>query len=341
LAGELAVRSDFHIDPAKMSFADWQLVCDYLAKSDIVPDSLAGRPANIFLVIQMGLELGVPWVRALQTIYSPGRGQTGIMGTLLVRNIRLAGHRIKWEETEDGCTCLIWRKGEGDVDPYTATFTRQDAQDAKLTGKENYVRYFKRMARWRSTSECASFACPEVILGFSVIEAMDGPEPVQLQPQQAPAPGEAAAPVPVITGDSPAQELTVIEQEFWAAQETDVTGPQVAAWEGDDGGVSGPDDIPLATAATRARLNVQFFRLGYQPRKHVHDVRRALSGWARAPVMNSSGLTETQAASLADTLESIDAEPNGMVVLTDKIAGWHETWEQEDPVSYDAYRDQA
>lgn len=341
-------------DPASLSLADWQVICDYLSTSDIVPDSLMGKPANIFLVIQMGLELGLPWVRAIQTIYSPAKGRTGILGTLLVKNIRDHGHKIRWEETADGCTCRIWRKDEPD-EPYEATFTRQDAIDARLNEKENYKRYFKRMCRWRATSDCAGFACPEVSLGFSVIEAMDDASPVLDVAPVPPAPGHDGQAAPT----SPAQELAEIEA---SAGESAIRGESDSGGESEGGGefatvpepfrdspaepqVTAPPsggDAP-ASAADRAKakhLGEQFTKMGWGGPAYTVNRLSACSAFVKRPVHRPSEMKASEVMDLAQQLVGLQAKnPEGSwpVVLADNAAKWKEDWRDADYEAYLAY----
>jgi hypothetical protein len=168
---------------------------DALALSTLVPDSLRGKPASILHVILTGQALDLHWTEAIRVIYSPGNGQVGMRAQFLLSQLRKAGHKYSAEYSEDGqsCTFTLIRKDEPD-NPYTATFSRQDAIDAKLISKDNWTRYFKRMLRARAITDCVGFGAPEVLLGF-VVEG-DEPEapPVQLKPSAPapPSPAEAA-----------------------------------------------------------------------------------------------------------------------------------------------------
>jgi hypothetical protein len=187
-------------------------VSDVLARSELVPKALYGKPASVLHVIVTGQSLGLHWIESVRVIYSPGPGQIGMRGQFLLSRLRQAGHRYSFSEGDGYCTFKLTR---GDTkEEFESTFTIEDAiQGGLATRNEDgqiialsrdgkklpWMSWTRRMLRWRSVSDGVSIGAPEVSLGFEVegAEAPAGPEPdVVLRPAEpappGPAPGEAA-----------------------------------------------------------------------------------------------------------------------------------------------------
>lgn len=174
---------------------------DVLARSDLVPRALYGKPASIFHVVMTGQALGLHWTESIRVIYSPGPGQIGMRGAFLLAQLRKAGHRYSASYSDDGdaCTFVLTR---GDTkEKFEATFTVDDAIAAGLArrldngnvvalSRDNrplpWMAWRKRMLRWRAVSDGVGFGAPEVMLGFEVEGATEAQEPqpeVLLKPQ--------------------------------------------------------------------------------------------------------------------------------------------------------------
>jgi hypothetical protein len=253
ITGELATLGDV-----------WS-VSEVLAMSDLVPSALYGHPAAIFQVIVTGQRLNLHWTEAIRVIYSPGKGQIGMMTQFLLSQLRKAGHKYSAVYSEDGesCTFCLTRKDEPDS-PYLATFSRQDAIDAKLIGKDNWVKYFKRMLRARAIADCVSFGAPEMALGFNLEgdEFTIAPE-VQLRPETPapPEPGQAATGQAAQAGQlrdldermqAQLQADGIYEATLEPMEDSGVGGPGETGPSGDSGmgGTSGPEpatdtELPL------------------------------------------------------------------------------------------------
>jgi hypothetical protein len=167
------------------------LLCDQLSRSDLVPRGLQGKPANIFIVIMAGQEIGLTWPVSLRMIYSPGPGQIGMRGELLLAKLHEAGHEYEWEEVAgESCTFRLERYAgpARKARHYEATFTIEDAIQAGLAkrntngevvalSRENkplpWMQYSADMLFWRAVSRCVKRAAPEILMGFEVQGADD------------------------------------------------------------------------------------------------------------------------------------------------------------------------
>jgi hypothetical protein len=206
----------------------WRL-CEALAGSNLVPQALQGRPANILLVIMTGQELGLSVAQSLRTIYAPASGNTQLRGQLVLAKLREAGHDYEFQQDDLECRFTLIRGDNGRK--YEGRFTMNDAVRARLVeahqredGSTEYLArssqgkilpwelYAPDMLFWRAVSRAVNRGAPEVMLGFSIMGAAEAadrePEPVQLQPpnrETAPNAGAAA-------GEAPAQGLSPVKE---------------------------------------------------------------------------------------------------------------------------------
>src|SRR5271157_5591979 len=132
-----------------------------LASSDFVPKDFKGKPGNCFLAMQMGAELGVPPLQALQNI-AIINGRPSIWGDLALAVVQAhpdyEDHKEFFSGTpfNDDYTAVfqIKRKGSG---WHETKFSVADAKTAKLWNKRGYnggdtpwITNPKRMLQMRS-----------------------------------------------------------------------------------------------------------------------------------------------------------------------------------------------
>lgn len=249
------------------------LLCDQLSRSDLVPRGLQGKPANVFIVIMAGQEMGLTWPVSLRTIYSPGPGQIGMRGELLLAKLHEHGHEYDWEEVPgQSCTFRLERYGADPnrkTRPYEATFTIDDAIQAGLAkrnadgdivalSRENkplpWMQYSSDMLFWRAVARCVKRGAPEVLMGFEVQGADDRvdstPGEVELKPaSQVPAGPES--------GRATEEQLRILDERMREAEAPHFTQEAVDAavdWAGEQQAsqqqvttgdvVSDPPDLP-------------------------------------------------------------------------------------------------
>lgn len=150
-----------------------------LARADLLPQDLRGKPSNVLMVLLYGQYLNIPPVIATQVI-SIVKGRPQIAGKMLLAKVREAGHKPKIVHGDGKCTVTIVRGDDGTE--HTEEFSIADAVAAKLctikdgkpyarskTGEplpwENYT---KLLLMWRAVGHCVDIICPEVKMGFSV-----------------------------------------------------------------------------------------------------------------------------------------------------------------------------
>ena len=150
-----------------------------LAKSDIVPKDYQGKPGNVLVAIQWGMEIGLQPMQAMQNI-AVINGRPSIWGDAMIALVRASPSFEYITETQDDkqATCVIKRKGEPEA---VRTFSMDDAKRAGLLGKSGpWTQYPKRMMQMRARSWALRDVFPDVLKGMICAEeALDsGPRDV-------------------------------------------------------------------------------------------------------------------------------------------------------------------
>lgn len=154
----------------------WRLAQIY-AKSGILPKGI-DTPERAFLAMQLGSELGISYINAIQNI-AVINGRPSVWGDLmlgLVMRIKEFGSIEEELKDIDGdltAICTVVRVGH---EPVTRTFSMSDARKADLTGKDNWKKYPKRMVQMRARSFALRDLFPDVLKGLYSIEEMMGVE---------------------------------------------------------------------------------------------------------------------------------------------------------------------
>jgi len=208
----ISKRQSFSLSPSSLDEA--MRFADLMSKSDIVPKDYKGKPGNVLVAVQMGAELGLAPMQALQNI-AVINGRPCVWGDSLPA---LAKAHPKYEyldETFDDstmtATCRAKRKGEPEQ---TRKFSKADAEKANLWKKEGtWQTYPKRMLQMRARSWAVRDVFPDAMRGLSVAEeAMDikdmGPaDVVEREPIRQPQPKSAKEPEQPVNEAEPAAEV--------------------------------------------------------------------------------------------------------------------------------------
>jgi len=188
----------------------------YVAASGLAPKGIQTKEA-IFTAIQMGLEVGLTPMAALQNI-AVINGRPSIWGDAQLAIVRSRSDLESFSEwyesggkrlarnpatyTDDTCAvCEVKRRG---FEPVQMSFSVSDAKLAKLWGKEGpWSQYPFRMLRFRARSFALRDTFGDALKGMrSVEEAMDAPaievSATEIPPPQflPPAKPAEAAPTP-------------------------------------------------------------------------------------------------------------------------------------------------
>jgi hypothetical protein len=204
---------------------------DMLANSSMVPKAYQGKPQDILVCVQWGMEMGLAPMQALQNI-AVINGKPSVYGDAAMALVQASPVCEDVEEFFEGegtpnpvAVCVAKRKGRK---PVTARFSVEDAKRAGLWGKQGpWSAYPKRMMQMRARGFALRDAFPDVLKGMiTAEEAQDYPEEAKPRQMARPAnPLDMVAPTPMIEQTS---NPAVIEEVFAKDQEVDAVNELVA-----------------------------------------------------------------------------------------------------------------
>jgi len=154
-----------------------------LASSDLVPKDYRGKPSNVMVAMQMGHEIGIQPMQAIQNI-AVINGKPSIYGDLGKALLRSKGCDIEEADVEEirktgVAWCVITRPGQK---PVKRTFSLEDAKTAQLTGKDGaWKTYPLRQMAWRAFWFAARDAAPDILKGIAGREEIEDYDPAPAQ----------------------------------------------------------------------------------------------------------------------------------------------------------------
>jgi hypothetical protein len=172
-------------------YEHYQKVAVMMSKSEIVPNSYRGKPADIFIAMEMGYQLGFPIAQSLQDI-AVINGRPCLWGDGLLALV--LSHKecegINEEPLTDdkgnviGYRCTVSRKG---YKPREQVFTLQDAQAAGLLKKAGpWTQYPKRMLQMRARAFALRDVFGDALRGFKIAEEQQDAEIIDVEVIQKP-----------------------------------------------------------------------------------------------------------------------------------------------------------
>jgi hypothetical protein len=181
----IAQQQVFNLVPTTLAEA-----MDYakmIADSSICPKDFKGKPGDVLVAMQMGAEVGLKPLQALQNI-AVINGRPSIWGDACLALIK--AHRDfedinEWEALDEKgdktAYCTIKRKGQT---PQTRKFSIEDAKKAGLLGKPgSWTQYEPRMLQMRARGFCARDTFPDALRGLILAEeALDLPSEKDITP---------------------------------------------------------------------------------------------------------------------------------------------------------------
>ncbi len=224
-----------------------------LSDSSIVPKDFMGKPGNVLVAIQWGMELGLKPMQAMQNI-AVINGRPALWGDAVIALVRASVLCEYVHETmsEDGATaiCQVKRRGEAEQ---VRTFSMADANQAGLAGKQGpWSQYPKRMLQMRARAFALRDVFPDVLKGVPIAEEIgDYPEEKDITPRNAtPAQiAQAALPKPAERDD---RLLNIIADLELVAREGGAES-LAEAWGGmtkEDRKAIGPDELARLKSLT-------------------------------------------------------------------------------------------
>lgn len=170
----------------------WRL-SRFIADSEMVPKGYRKRPADVLVAIQLGMELGLPPMAALHSIFvangQPNLYGDGFLAVIMAspvyrdhdeyfevgaqRRETLTAVDLQKDDTQAVCT--FWRVGS--ARPRTATFSIAKAKKAGLWSKAGpWSEYPDRMLKFRARGFAGRDAFPDILRGIRIdVEVADLP----------------------------------------------------------------------------------------------------------------------------------------------------------------------
>ncbi len=209
-----------------------------IADSDIAPPGFKGRPGNVLVAVQMGLEIGLPPMQAIQNIAVINNRPT-IWGDAALAVVQRHPDYVSHTERNSSDAgkageglCKIRRRNRlGEVNETEGKFTMADAKAAGLAGKQGpWSQYPGRMLQLRARAFALRDSFADALKGLSIREEVQdyhngtavqtstpGTEILMPRSKSAPVPKPEAARViesePVESNGAPVYRVMTMEQK--------------------------------------------------------------------------------------------------------------------------------
>lgn len=166
------------IEEAEFNLLDRQ--AQVIARSGLAPNGLDAT--KIVTIALKGRELGIPPLQALNHIHVI-QGKPTISAELMRALVLRAGHKVYVREADGEKAVLEGARWDPHIGAYgetvTVSFTMQDANNARLTGKDNWRKFPRAMLVARATSIICREHFADVLMGTSyTAEELDPNMPV-------------------------------------------------------------------------------------------------------------------------------------------------------------------
>ena len=182
------VKTELKAVMLPQNFKEACTFADYIAKSDLAPKDYKGKPQNVLIAMQMGAEVGLQPMQAIQNI-AIINGRPSLWGDSLLAVClpHIDDFKEDYDANANGYTCTVKR---GKVTT-SQSFTEADARKANLWGKAGpWTAYPKRMLQMRARGFALRDACPDVLKGIHSAEEVSDyeKEPIKIKPKPQPKP---------------------------------------------------------------------------------------------------------------------------------------------------------
>lgn len=185
---------------------------EQFARSQIVPVAFRNKPADTFVALEMGAELGVQPMASLNNIYVvQGRPTLSaqLMSAVAKAHPSYRGMEIESSATKAKVTIRRQFNG-GVVETQVGEFTLEQAKTAGLATKENWRMYPQNMLEARATAFACRKAFPDLFAGIYTKEEVETMDPAGFASAAIPdEPAVEAAPEPAAAEPSAAPDETV------------------------------------------------------------------------------------------------------------------------------------
>jgi len=182
-------NNGFSLNPTNLTEA--MKLSEMLSSSSMVPKQYLGKSSDTLIAMMLGVELRLNPIQSLQNI-AVINGRPALWGdsmlALVQNHPQYGGVDESFDDETMTATCTAWRKGSK---KQTSTFSQQDAQLAKLWGKQGpWSQYPKRMLQLRARGFALRNTFADALSGLiSAEEARDIPgDEIEINPIKTEAP---------------------------------------------------------------------------------------------------------------------------------------------------------
>ncbi|CAE6713558.1 hypothetical protein R75461_01174 [Paraburkholderia nemoris] len=170
------------VDLSPRSLDEAMKLAEILSDSSIVPKDFIGKPGNVLVAIQWGMELGLKPMQAMQNI-AVINGRPSLWGDAvlaLVLASPLCEYVQEWEE-KGTAYCKVKRRGKPEDIQH---FGDEEAKKAGLVGKQGpWAQYPQRMKKMRARAFTLRDNFADVLKGIQIAEeVMDIPPEKDITP---------------------------------------------------------------------------------------------------------------------------------------------------------------
>lgn len=185
--GESMTRRIRSWDLVPTSQGDAMELAKIIADSDFAPKDYRGKPANVLIAVQLGLDIGLKPLQAIQNI-AIVNGRPTVFGDAALALVLASGlvESLKeWTDDKGTAHCTIKRRG---LEPVERTFSVEQSKTAGLAGKVGpWTQYPDRMRQMRARGFALRDAAPDLLMGLLITEeAQDiGTVPIEQSAEEA------------------------------------------------------------------------------------------------------------------------------------------------------------
>lgn len=215
--GALTVGKSFSLTPTSLNEA--MSLAKMIAESDLAPKDFRGKAGNCLIAMQMGMEVGLAPMQAIQNIAVINGRPTlwGDAALALVQASSICEYvRESWDEKTQTWTCRGKRRDAKEEGVYT--FSLADAEKAGLTKKEGtWQSYRKRMIQMRARAFCLRDNFADVLKGLAIREEVEDyveTTATNVPPVVMPKAKEPDATAPVDASAKSAEGMPMVKGEY-------------------------------------------------------------------------------------------------------------------------------
>ena len=149
------------------TFDEAKSMSSTLAKASLLPQALRGKDADVLMTVMAGAELGlgpILSIRSIHVIEGKPTLSSDLIAALCLRRADVCEYLQPVESSAVKATYTAKRKGA--PGPVTMSFTIEEAKQAGLAGKGNWLKYPAAMLRARCISAICRAVFPDLVGGL-------------------------------------------------------------------------------------------------------------------------------------------------------------------------------